>query len=363
MNLSVKVAIDHPYAKTVESFFAQELPGTNLSTSEDVLEQVSTALIGSGQYRYGSVPSPESQVEIRKVLRKAITGGYPIPILVPYGSRKSVLGEPIDIAEVMSLRQISCLNHRIKQFYSPGIQARLRLEDASGNYLFTDDGQQSLYDTADYCDAMSELVSILGYDFLTIVPESSLFDEQEYTKVANSIYTTLFAYITEADKGDVSDAVKGLLMQTGWKGTIPKEQREFYYNRYRAVEPSMSPERARAKLAKYFAGSWARIQCNGSGAAPAWGDDYIRVTFVPPIPGMPESMTQKYVYYRTVPLKHATSHMPPWRAKGFLKLNGFATPKIASWHAKSSHEYIKSSVMFGRASRHVEVRSDFVIED
>lgn len=365
MSLTIQAnGLDDPYAALVSSFFTLEFPGANSNSIGAVLEAVTAAFVASNQIRYGPVPNPESLVAIRDVIRKSIVAGKPIPVLTPFGSRKSRLGERLDVAEVASLKQLSCLQKRIAAYYAPGITINLRLEDASGHYLFADEDEASRRATEEYCEAFQKLTRILGFSsFIKPVLESSLFDEREYAATCDSIVPALMVYITDTDAYGFNDYSTRnswkALAAFGWQGNIPQEQRDYYRGRYRTLYASISDYDATMKLARYFAGSWARIKHHGTGADPSWGSDYIRVTFVSPVPGVPAGLATRNIYYRTLPMKFATTHIPAWRAKGYLKINGEITPKLASWG--EPREYQPCELVFSNpdSGENVNVRADY----
>lgn len=366
MSLRIKMlGNENPFVDSVENFFTTEFPGANLESKGSLLDAITAAFLATNQIRYGPVPNPESLVAIREVIRLCIEAGKPIPVLTPFGSRKARLGEPLDVAEVMALKQLSCLQRRVTKFYQPGLTLIVRLEDASGHYLFVDDGEKSRRDTTSYCETFQRLVRILGFGFINPVLESSLFDEKEYVSLCDSIVPRLLAYITETDVCGLGNYLMfeswKALSALGWHGCIPEEQRSYYRNRYRAIYPGIGDRDTNMKLARYFAGSWARIQMNGTGALKEWGNDYIRVTFVSPIPGAPIGLTSKNIYYRTIPMKFAATHMPAWRAKGYLRLNDQVVPKLANW--SDENDYQRGSMLFENGGERAEIRADFIVCD
>jgi hypothetical protein len=56
-------------------------------------------VVGTGQTRFGPLPSPESLVAIRDHLRRRIADRDPIRLLVPWGSKKPTNTATVDLAE------------------------------------------------------------------------------------------------------------------------------------------------------------------------------------------------------------------------------------------------------------------------
>lgn len=366
MSLTIKSnGIEDPFAGLISTFFSLVFPGANSNSTEVVLEAVTAAFVTSNQVRYGPSPNPESLVAIREVIRKSIATGRPIPVLTPFGSRKMRIDGRLDVAEVAALKQLDCLQRRVTTHYAPGIIANIRLEDASGHYLFADEGEASRVATEQYCGDFQKLTRILGYSgFVNPVLESALFDEKEYAETSDSIVPALMAYILDTDQfgfeGYQDREPWKKLAAFGWQGNIPKEQRDFYRNRYAVLYPGISAYDATMKLVRYFAGSWARIKHNGTGADKSWGADYIRVTFVTPIPGAPQGLTTRNIHYRTLPLKFANTHIPAWRCKGYLRISDReVTPKIASFG--EMREYQSNTVLFSNGTEEVTVQADYVL--
>jgi hypothetical protein len=111
-------------------------------------------------------------------------------------------------------------------------------------------------------------------------------------------------------------------------------------------------------LAKYLSHALVRKRLNivGNGG---W-EDYLSLTFVPPIPGEPKSRIQKRLYYRTLPENITSNHMPPWRARGFLSIDGdSARPRLASWNEK--REYVNNTVTLVNGSGSVTIQADYEI--
>lgn len=365
--IQIRSNMNDPYGPQITHFFSLAFPQISIADTSITLDYVVQALLATSQIRYGPNPNPESLVAIRSVVRNAIEKHLPIPILTPWGSRKAKLGEPLDIAEVAAIKVLACLRERIMERYSPGVQINIRLEDTSGHYLFVDDGLPSRESTEEYCTAFQKLVRILGYSsFIHPILESTMFDEAIFFRTCDSALPKILHYLEVTDGVEIPNQetidARRDLQDLGWIGNIPQAQRDYYRNRYLAADSSMSLETANIKMARYFAESWARRVFHGTGADASWGNDYLRVTFVPPVPGAPVGLTDKNIYYRTLPLKFGATHIMPWRAKGYLKIhNEEITPKITSW--REDNPYQTCSIRFMDDIEEVQVQSDYILED
>jgi hypothetical protein len=141
------------------------------------------------------------------------------------------------------------------------------------------------------------------------------------------------------------------------------EQRAYYRKIYEKLFVGISPADATHKLARYLSGVLVRNNMGGRGDDPSWGGKFIQVTFHAPIPGAPPETVRHYVRYRTLPMSMATTHIPPWRAKGYLKMAGRkATPKIASWHDLPPG-LVPQTATLTDGKETVEVKADYLIAD
>ena len=348
------------YESAIQSFVAYTFPMVDLGNKVTTLENVMTAIISSGQLRYGPAPNPKSLVAMRAVGRDCISQDRPIPILVPFGSRKAVIDGTLDVAELMAIRQLASLQDRIRKCYTPGAQMVVRVEDTTGDFLFSLEPRSldSVASTRKYCDSLVRLAAVLGFDTpesgLMIRRESQMFSMESLAAAVETIEPTL----TEFLQGNTPAFSK--LTKMGWAGRIPEEQREYYYTRYRAADPHISSDQQIKQLARYFACAWARIQLSGTGAMPHWNHQFLKLAFCPPVPGAPTNLVDRTVYYRTVPLKLAQTHMPAWRAKGYLAIGDtYAVPKLASWREEKDYIIARTELSDGEQS--VEVQTDFVV--
>jgi hypothetical protein len=353
-----------PYAEVLNNFYFQQYPVPLLRTSEAMLEAVTTELIGSGQYRYGPRPSPESLVEIRRVIRSHIADGDPIPVLVPFGGMKAEPLNSVDVAELSALKILECLNARVATYYSPGLDVRIRIEDTGAYWLFRDQKVDSLIDR--YSEDFAKLTRIIGAAYATPVREATLMNREEYFTRSTTASARIMDYldVTENRPTDGLAEYEALqhIKNIGWTGRIPVEQREYYRSRYRRLYPDRSPAEHNKMLADYLAGALTRYQMGGRGEAPGWTRGFINLSFVPPVPGAPPSLVSTNLYYRVVPQRFSRDHIAPWRGKGYLRVaNNVATPAIASWRAEAT--YNPFMVEFSGGGETVRVQSDYLVND
>ena len=189
--------VDDPYSQVIAEFFAREFPNS-LTNATSLLELLTQAFVSTSQIRYGPAPKPESLVEIRKVISRAIELGRPIPVLIPWGGRKAIVERGIDIAEVVALKQLECLQSRVTRHYPAGIDARIRVEDTGALYLYQEDGYRGENAVEDYSSAFQRLVRILNLPFINPIRESSLMATDEYFGLSDQIAQPMFDYLVES---------------------------------------------------------------------------------------------------------------------------------------------------------------------
>lgn len=319
---------DDPYLPVIERFLRTEIGG-RIDNRGVLLDALTEVLVGTNNLRYGPRPSPEQLVSIRQVITHHTEQGTPIPFLVPWGSRKPNIRHSVDVAELMGLRVMVDLHERIGRHYNPGAMFSIRVEDTNAEYMFRRETVNGPA-VAQYRDRFVKLAQVVRGGVLIPHPESELMDPFDYLNRTAALVPIIEAYINQTDThADDAKRLPASMIDIGWKGIIPDEQREFYRSRYRKLYPNENAGMTNRRLAEYFAGSLARYQLGGTGAP---NEPFITLSFVPPVPGTPDSLASRRLYYRTLPASMARSHMPGWRAKGYLRIGeGTVTPKITSF--------------------------------
>lgn len=361
-------APDNGYNEIICRHFTQRFPKAFKANKAELLEIITEILIGNKDLRYGSMPKVEKLVKVRDTITKSISANLPIPTLVPWGGRKGTAGYELDTAEVSALYQLINLDEQIRRYYEPGLLMNVRIEDLNAYWLYRNDNKSVVPDTDRYSDGMVNLIKILGVNTkIEGVKESCMMDAGLYWKTAEGYSDLIFNYLMVSnafpDDAQSTDEWKKLAA-TGWKGIIPKDQREYYIQRYKAWDPYMTDMQATRKLADYFGGSKARLDLHGKGAPETEVGSYIQLNFTPPVIGAPDEIFNNTLYIRTVPLKDARSHIAPWRAKGYLEISGDRVKdKIASFNDAVLAETIPGNVKISNddGTLVVDVQSDHII--
>jgi len=325
----MKIIGQGEYYDVISRYFQSSFPTIAAIKGKDILEVLTQILVGSKDLRYGSMPSPENLVTIRKTILRSVEMGHSIPVLVPWGGRKMNKHLHLDVAEVFGLKQLLRVDECIRKVYAPGLQIRVRIEDINAKWLYKEETG-----IEEYSDGMQCLINMLKGDTKIIgVRESEMMDEERYMELATEYAELLNAMITmqiaypKLETEDISAYQE--LLSRGWKGTIPKEQREYYIERYKKMYPGLEAPEYTARLADYFAGSKVRYDLNGRGEPKTDVGSFIQINFAHQVPGAPEGIFNNTLYYRTIPGNMSRTHIAPWRSKGYLQMvEEQVTPKL-----------------------------------
>lgn len=332
---------DNPFASNMMQYlyglnekFVPEIDGATLDI-------ITNLLISTKNIRYGAKPSIEGQYRIRQIIKACVGIGKPIPVLVPWGSIKADFSARLDIAEVVALSTLADLNRRIKNYYSPGLDINIRIEDWSGVDLFKLEPAFSKENSWSYCDDLEALIHMIGG--MNLKRESKMVNVGEFYQRANANTASILAYLIESKDLIKTDPSKCLALQSyknlkanGWRGIISDAQREHYLRCYRGLYDGWDDETMLKRLALYFGGSLTRFQLEMTGANHEWGRDYIQIVFVPPVKGSPEGYNDNYLYYRTIPMNQCRTHHAPWRAKGYFLIedSGDMVAKLTTFNSQ-----------------------------
>ena len=348
------------YASTIEGYVKSVFPQT-IQPDESVEEFVLHVINGSRDTRQGSLPNVTSQAAILEIIKAAVKEKQPIPILVGAGTKKPKINESVDIAELSTLHILSSLNDCVKKYYAPGIKVTIRLENLTGRMLESDHNYPSM---DKYVEDFLALVEILRYEnFIEVIPETRMVSLNEFKEEFDRLYPIFNAYLTATSGIDDIELMTAnpnyvLLRSNGWQGIIPHIMRNYYFDRYRASYPNRSQAFYIEMLARYFATTMTRSILKTSGAkVPS-----IQLSFVPPIPGVPEGLHTPRVYYRSVEMKHCKHNLAFWRGKGYLKLfeSGEVKICIASWNDLPAGLETGYLDIF-RGTYSVRVKADFLL--
>lgn len=361
--MKVKLLNKDPYGEVICRYFAQSHPKSIQPTTKQLLDILTIVLIGDKNVRYGPVPDPEQLVVVRKVIADAIAAGIPIPILVPWGGRKLDKALKLDIAELSALKQILDIDEMVRKYYPLGLQINVRIEDINAAWLYKDEEG-----IAEYSKGMQQMIKMFKGDALIQgLLESEIMNAGDYIAMA-TMYSKLLTDVILAQMENSDVDVLQLpsyltLVEKGWKGRIPAEQRNYYLDRYQVMDPGKTRLEYARKLADYFAGSKVRYDLNGRGDAKHWANQFIQINFATPVPGAPLSIFNNTLYYRTVPTKDGRTHIAPWRSKGYLEIqpDNSVKMKVTNWGNKDViNELTETKICFDDV---VVLNADYIVKE
>jgi hypothetical protein len=312
--MRLTVDADNPYADPIRQFLLTEFPAKFECDEHELLDILTTAIVATGQVRYGPKPPPEVLVRMREVIAQSIKLNEPIHIVSPWGSEKPN-GTGVDVAELMAIKTFSCLRERVLKNYAPGIEVRLRVENASAPHLFFERMDEARREARLYTDGLMNLVKILETDWLVVAADSLFVSEDTMNAAADELLPWFERHLAQP----TSQLVLDKLAAYGWHGgAVPPETVQFYLAGYEKLYPASDRSQKIHRLARYFASALARKNLGLTGAKKEWGNNYLEVYFgtTPGKNRLPGH--QKRIHYRTIPSYITSMHTPPWRAKGYL---------------------------------------------
>lgn len=337
------------YSRLIEQMMGREFPQLATGHVEDTMASVVDEFVATKQYRLGPRPIPESEVMMRDVVRNFVSKQLPIPVLVPFASLKIPFGESADVAELSALRTLACLQYRAVRHYTPGFDFRIRLEDLTELVISPDAKDLDSHITT-YQGVLSKLIKVLGYDFINLIPESSLVSRSSFLAAASDYHRVFEAYLLDAE--NASDAE---LRELGWKGGVSFALRDYLSQRYRKLCPEVPISEHDSITARYLGAILARRNLGAVGAT----GQRLELSFATPLPDAPAVSTR--VIYRTVPLNQTSNHLAPWNGKGHLRIREDGGTRIGIGRFDEG-EYTPGQLELEGNGHSVAIRADYRLE-
>lgn len=292
------------YTNMITRFLYEAVPLPSVS-AEVKFEALAAEVFGTKQQRFGGMPTPEVQVQVRDVLRR----DGPIEFLIPWGASKQQDVMNLDVAEFCALKQLRCLVESLRRYGKEAVFT-FRIEDLTDLYLFGK-GRKEQIDK--YVDDLTRLIHLFLPEAQPRL-ESFFTDDYSFQKMAGSMAPIFYKYL-------IGETPIASLKELGWKGEIPLAQREYYLKQYALFYPGGNHL---FELAKYFAATLTRVR---QGAVCAPKNPFILIAFTHPVPENPINTPR--IYYRTMPEKHTNTHKSPWLSKGVFRMGDYTvTPRF-----------------------------------
>lgn len=349
---------DHdPYAPRIRAFVQSSFPNRFVTDKATLVDILTDAIVATKNTRFGPVPSPESLVAMRDVIRQSVEHESPLRFVSPWGSEKPN-GTSIDYAELSALHVLECLHERVTKHYSPGIEVRLRVEDVSAPHLFFDRPAEARKEAALYTNGLINLVDILDVPWLKVANEARQVTEEKFNARADCLTPIFKRHLVHNGKQEAISE----LVDEGWTGgPITGNMIAYYMTTYNKMYPNASLDEKLDRLARYFAATLARKQLGLNGTLPEWGSNFMDISFAEPYPWVRVATHAKRIHYRTVPSFLTNNHIAPWRAKGYLRVHqdGKVTASVASF--REPIIYNPYVLTFERAGVKQDVQADYVL--
>lgn len=361
--MQARIQDNNPFSDLILEHFTFTNPKIEINDKKILIDRIASLLINTKNVRLGPVPSIEAQYRMRRIIDSCFRNDMPIPILIPWGSVKSDFSAELDICELHAMSTIVELNKAVKEVYPLGLDVNVRIEDWSGVELFKLEEGFDKSKSWTYSQSMATLAEMCGFNPKR---ESEMFGRENFYDRANKNSEAVFNYLKESGAIHHHNPVNlesfKKLKELGWRGIISKEQREHYLSCYRNLYQDWDEDRLLQRLSLYFGGSLARFQLGMTGTDPLWGGDFIQISFVPPIKGLPEGYNDNYLYYRTIPMNNCRSHAPAWRARGYLLIGEDNSIKSKLTTFNNIPDNLETSrVILEEGLLNVSIRADYLL--
>lgn len=339
------------FSTVLQTAITLEFPGStrpSCGTFEAVVHEV----IGTKQHRFGPTPPPEDLVPIRGIIRDCMERRVPIPILVPWGASKQGPFS-LDIAELMALKQLNCLQTRVRAHYSPGVDFSIRLEDLTDLVLFAGMWPYPAK-TLEYRTEFELLHQLVSEPGSTLRKESNMMGWEAFMTTTEQ-YALAIRHAMKVAPDQREYAIRNSI--PGWRGDLPDAQIDYYRRSYSRFYPGESQAAQDTRLATYFATAAARLLLGGVGNHP-WGlKPYLTLSFT----GVPWGVTGRRIYYRTIPERFTNQHRAPWIGKGYLRVSErSATPAVAGWDGDGL-SYLSHTLVISGEPGEVRISADYSV--
>lgn len=265
--------------------------------------------------------SPGITAEERRLMANRIElttlKGRRIPLLVQFGGAKTAKHCPYpepDIAEYMALQSLARINLLIREVYPPGAKVRLMLGDTFYSYVFGGDKGVD-----PYVGGVERMVKGLGLSFINAQRFSDVVGAYGPSRVLDRCERNCELIRRHWDTG--SQDAYNRLCDEGWKGTLPREQREYYANRAvkilakKGFKGNALMSEKKSAVIRFMAYALMIAQFD---LLDRRLETTVDVSFVPLAPGEPRSLYRRFRILAAPP-GGTTKSAPPWTVHGVLR--------------------------------------------
>ena len=272
----------------------------------------------------GPLPDNNEYGDMHARLQRHTRTGQPIPAIVQFGGSKTAghcpYPEP-DLVEFMALEQLVRIQTMVRGVYRPGLKIRFFIADSFYAYVFGYDESVRPYRQG-LMDLTSEL-DLPSRHNITPIAYSQLarsFGEQKIAERCEDNCRILSQYWDDRTPESYQR-----LVDAGWQGSLPEEQRAHCQKRSSRIlakkgcpEPDLERE---AKLAaiRFLAYSLMVRQFDLLDREEEGGA--IDISYVPIAPGEPKTLYRRFRIAPSPP-GGTTRSAPPWTVQGIFRWPG-----------------------------------------
>lgn len=264
--------------KSLIKYLANPVSQKEISKSDTPAEeQILSILFGTKQSRHSALPSGRIREEFLRRIFFWKDNHLPIPIVIFWGALKGdnyldSLGEA-DLSDFLAIKKLLFLQKQIQAVHSSGIKVTIITEDLAETVLHKELAVLDKKIKA-YRASLQSLFSVLQVDhFISLSSESEIIknknlDPKDFLAKAIANGEIIYKYWRSSDlvlesNREIDILPEYVVLQDiGWKGTIPKELRQYYKNRVQNQYPNISDREVIEKASHYLGMCLARFQFN-----------------------------------------------------------------------------------------------------
>jgi len=322
--------------------------------TKSVAENIFALLLGQERMRPRDwVPREEHKKFLLDKIQRFVDANYPVDCFVMSGGAK-VFGMAAhwgpDLGDYSWIKGLTEMAECVEKVHSRGIRINVYLEDYGRRYFSQQSPEETEARIYAYYEGLTSLASSLGAK-VNLRLESEIFGAIKvpahlqdrfgvkgtcnfdcFATVANVLSDMFERYWTDTKAccperdTDVNESLESwkALAEVGFKGSIPKIQREYYLKRAQCCSScELVDDSAQRRVTSYLGAAFAR-KLLGLVTAEFFDSDGeihpIQLSYVPHAPGTPEHLSwnriEKLAYMRS---KKSSRTVAPWGGYGCLE--------------------------------------------
>ena len=199
----------------------------NSLSPKEAAKAIADIFLSSSVRMKGPLPPDDEYAEMQSRLELTTQTGEPIPALVQSGGSKTFGYCPYpdpDLAEFLALEQLVRINNMVRAVYKPGLKIRYMIADTYYSYVYGYDDTVEPYRTG--IENLFRALDLATNHNITPIRYSTLvqaFGEDKIKERCEENCKLLQEYWDTGSQRSFQN-----LVDAGWKGKLPEEQREFF---------------------------------------------------------------------------------------------------------------------------------------